>query len=78
MRKTLFDELAARLRALGIIVGDATTMEEALDQLRRTRPNAAAALAPLIALYEEERFSGRRDRERVRAIRRGLQTLPLH
>jgi hypothetical protein len=50
-------------------------MAEALDELRRSRPDAAAALAPLIRLYEEEQFSGRHDRGRVRAIRRGLESL---
>ena len=74
-RKTLFDDLAAHLRILGIPVGEAMTMEEALDELRRTRPAAAVALSPLIALYEEERFSPRRDRNRVRAIRRQLANL---
>ena len=74
-RKTLFDELASRLRLLGIRVGDATTMEEALAELRRTKPDAAAALAPLIALYDEERFSARPDRQRVRLLRRELRLL---
>jgi transglutaminase-like putative cysteine protease len=74
-RHSLFDQLAAHLRALGIEVGASMTMEEALDELRRSRPDAATALAPLIRLYEEEQFSGRRDRGRVRAIRRGLQSL---
>lgn len=74
-RHSLFDQLAAHLRALGIEVGASMTMEEALDELRRGRPDAAAALAPLIRLYEEEQFSGRRDRGRVRAIRRALEQL---
>ena len=74
-RHSLFDDLAAHLRALGIEVGPSTTMEEALDGLRRTRPDAAAALAPLIRLYEEEEFSGRPDRQRAGAIRRGLAVL---
>ena len=74
-RHSLFDRLAAHLRALGIEVGTSMTMEEALDELRRSRPDAAAALAALIRLYEEEQFSGRPDRVRVRAIRRGLANL---
>jgi len=74
-RHSLFDRLAAHLRALGIEVGPSMTMEEALDELRRSRPDAAAALAPLIRLYEEEQFSGRRDRGRVRALRRALDQL---
>ncbi|MEK6375137.1 MAG: transglutaminaseTgpA domain-containing protein [Acidobacteriota bacterium] len=74
-RHSLFDRLAAHLRALGIEVGASMTMAEALDELRRSRPDGAAALAPLIRLYEEEQFSGRHDRARVRMIRRGLQSL---
>jgi hypothetical protein len=44
------------------------TMEEALIELHRTQPEIAAALAPLIALYEEEQFSahGRPARELIR------------
>jgi hypothetical protein len=71
-RRSLFKLLAARLRDLGIEVGPAMTMEEALAQLRATRPEAAEALAPLIALYEEEEFSPKRDRGRAAAVRRGL------
>lgn len=74
-RRTLFGELAAHLRALGIEVGPSMTMEEALDELRRLRADHAAALAPLIRLYEEEQFSSRRDRRRARQIRRALATL---
>jgi transglutaminase-like putative cysteine protease len=74
-RHSLFDRLAAHLRALGIEVGPSMTMEEALDELRRARPDAAVVLAPLIRLYEEEQFSGRKDRGRVRALRRGLANL---
>ena len=74
-RNSLFDELAAHLRARDIDVGASTTMEEALDELRRAQPDAAAALAPLIGMYEEERFSSRRDRARVKLIRRGLANL---
>jgi transglutaminase-like putative cysteine protease len=74
-RHSLFDELAAHLRARGIDVGASTTMEEALDELRRAHPDAAAALAPLIGMYEEERFSTRRDRNRVKELRRELRLL---
>jgi hypothetical protein len=74
-RHALFDELAAHLRALGIDVGASMTMEEALDELRRAQPDAAATLAPLIGLYEEERFSARRDPGRARAIRQKLASL---
>jgi hypothetical protein len=48
------------------------TMEEALAELRASRPDAAQTLAPLIRLYEEEVFSGIRDRRRVREFRRGV------
>lgn len=71
----VFTLLAAHLRSLGIEVGPAMTMEEALDELRRTQPLAAAPLSPLIDLYEEERFSSKQDRGRVRAIRRRLTEL---
>jgi transglutaminase-like putative cysteine protease len=71
-RPSLFDLLAAHLRRLGIEVGPAMTMSEALNRLRLTHPAAAVELAPLIGLYEEERFSGRHERERVSRIRRGL------
>lgn len=71
-RRTLFVLLAARLRELGIAIGPAMTMEEALDRLRATRPEAAETLAPLIALYEEERFSPRQSRARARVLRRRI------
>jgi protein-glutamine gamma-glutamyltransferase len=74
-RRTLFDELAAHLRARGIEVSASMTMEEALDELRRAHPDAAEALAPLIRLYEEETFSRTRDRRRVAMIRRKLAEL---
>ncbi|HEX3068404.1 MAG TPA: DUF4129 domain-containing protein, partial [Thermoanaerobaculia bacterium] len=74
-RQPVFDLLAAHLRKLVIEVGPSMTMEEALDEVRRTQPAAAAALAPLIALYEAERFSARVERGRVRSIRKGLAEL---
>jgi hypothetical protein len=58
-RRVAFDLLRDHLQKLGIDVGPSMTMEEALADLRRKQPEAAAALAPLIALYEEERFSAR-------------------
>jgi hypothetical protein len=48
------------------------TMEEALHELRTRHPEAARELAPLIAMYEEERFSEHRDRKRASRIRRKL------
>jgi transglutaminase-like putative cysteine protease len=74
-RRSLFELLAARLRLLGIEVGPSMTMEEALVELRATRPDAAAALAPLIEWYEAEQFSARRERGRAVAVRRGLARL---
>ncbi|HEY8132072.1 MAG TPA: DUF3488 and transglutaminase-like domain-containing protein [Thermoanaerobaculia bacterium] len=56
-RRPAFELLRDHLRARGIEVGPSMTMEEALDELHRSQPDIAAALAPLIALYEEERFS---------------------
>ena len=56
-RRPAFELLRDHLHACGIDVGPSVTMEEALDELQRSRPEIAIALAPLIALYEEERFS---------------------
>jgi transglutaminase-like putative cysteine protease len=75
-RRSLFDLLAERLRLLGIEVGPSMTMAEALDELRRTRPDAAAAFAPLIALYEEEQFSAHADNGRRATLRRALTASP--
>ena len=71
-RRRPFDLLAAFLRERGIDVGDAMTMEEALGRLD---PETARAVAPLVALYEEEEFSGRRDAHRRRLLRRRLAEL---
>jgi transglutaminase-like putative cysteine protease len=71
-RRSLFALLAAQLHRLGIEVGPSMTMSEALDELRRNQPIAAAQLAPLISLYEEERFSGEVARGREGRIRRQL------
>ncbi|MEO8037098.1 MAG: transglutaminase domain-containing protein, partial [Acidobacteriota bacterium] len=71
-RRPLFELLAAHLKGLGIVVGPAMTIEEALGRLRHDQPEAAEELAPLITLYEAERFSSRTDRGRSRAIRRRL------
>lgn len=71
-RRSLFHLLATRLHDLGIVVGPSMTMEEALAELRTSRPDAAQTLAPLIGLYEEETFSATPDRGRVREFRRGV------
>ena len=74
-RRPLFDLLAAHLARHGIEVGSSMTMEEALQRLRTQHPEAARALEPLIAMYEEERFSRHADRGRVGRIRRRLAEL---
>jgi hypothetical protein len=74
-RRPIFHVLAAHLAAHGIVVGPAMTVEEALALLRAGNPDAARDLGPLVALYEEEAFSARRDRTRARAIRRKLAEL---
>jgi transglutaminase-like putative cysteine protease len=74
-RRRAFDLLATYLAAHGIEVGPAMTMEEALRELRTQHPDAAEELAPLIALYEEESFSGRQDRSRARELKRRLAEL---
>jgi transglutaminase-like putative cysteine protease len=70
-RRTLFELLSAALAKRGIDVGPAMTMEEAL----RRHPDAARDLEPLVAMYEEERFSAHPDRSRVGKIRRKLAEL---
>jgi transglutaminase-like putative cysteine protease len=74
-RRSTFDLLAAHLRTLGIAVGPAMTMEEALAALRTQHPDAARELEPVIALYEAERFSPHADPARRRDIRRRLAML---
>ncbi|HEV7427451.1 MAG TPA: transglutaminase domain-containing protein [Thermoanaerobaculia bacterium] len=71
-RRSLFDLLAMHLHGLGIEVGPSMTVSEALHELRISHPAAASDLAPLIALYEAERFSGKEERGRVRRIRAAL------
>ena len=48
---------------------------DTLQQLRREHPEAAQELEPVIAIYEEEMFSARRDPERTRTLRRKLSEL---
>jgi transglutaminase-like putative cysteine protease len=73
-RRPAFDLLRDHLRACGIEVGPSMTMEEALAELRAQHPQIAVSLEPLIALYEEERFSPRRVAARE-VIRRRLAEL---
>jgi transglutaminase-like putative cysteine protease len=74
-RRTLFDDLASHLLRLGIQVGPAMTMEEALQRLRADHAEAARDLEPLIALYDAERFSNHRDAKRAAIIRRKLASI---
>jgi hypothetical protein len=74
-RRPLFDLLSAHLLRRGIEVGPSMTMEEALQRLRSQHPEAALELEPLIAMYEEERFSAHTDRGRMGRIRRKLAEL---
>ncbi|MCU1228790.1 MAG: conserved rane protein of unknown function [Acidobacteria bacterium] len=75
LRRPLSSLLTEHLRRLGIDVNDSMTMHEALERLRLANPQAAEALEPLIAMYEEERFSNHVDAERVSAARRALREL---
>ncbi len=74
-RRSAFDLLDARLRELEIEVGPSMTVEEALGVLRAKHPQAARQMEPLVALYEEEEFSGRADKQRRRLLRRRLAEL---
>ncbi|HVG23345.1 MAG TPA: transglutaminase domain-containing protein [Thermoanaerobaculia bacterium] len=74
-RARLFDVLASYLAAQGIHVGPSMTMEEALLALRERHADAAAELAPLIALYEQETFGAAPDRSRARLLKRRLSEL---
>jgi hypothetical protein len=67
-----FHLLAAFLAERGIEVSEAMTLEEALGRLD---PESARAVAPLVALYEEEEFSGRHDPRRMRALKKRLVEL---
>ena len=74
-RQPVFELLVSHLQRHGIEVGPSMTMEEALQRLRAQHADAARTLEPLIALYEEERFSAHADRDRVGKIRRRLAEL---
>ena len=70
--RSAFKLLAAFLKERGIEVSEAMTLEEALARLD---PESAKEVAPLVALYEEEEFSGRRDPRRIRTLRKRLVEL---
>lgn len=74
-RRPVFELLEEQLRAAGVQVTDSTTVEEALRRLAEINPAAASTLAPLVEMYEQEQFSGRRDAARARALRRALTAL---
>ncbi|HUJ13811.1 MAG TPA: transglutaminaseTgpA domain-containing protein [Thermoanaerobaculia bacterium] len=76
-RRPAFELLRDHLRERGIEIGPTMTMEEALEELRTKEPQIADSLGPLIALYEEERFSARLVPARER-IRRRLAELRSH
>jgi len=67
-RRTAFDLLNRHLRLHGIEISEAMTVDEALAQ----HPEVASELAPMVALYQEEQFSGRVDRTRRKILRRKL------
>jgi transglutaminase-like putative cysteine protease len=74
-RRPLFEVVSHHLHELGIEVGPAMTMEDALRELRAQNPDAARRLEPVVALYEEERFSPKPDRSRAATLRRKLREL---
>ncbi|MGZ8811567.1 MAG: transglutaminase TgpA family protein [Thermoanaerobaculia bacterium] len=74
-RRPIFDLIARRLQLLGVDVHPSTTVEEALELLRSRDPDAARVFETVIALYEEEQFSPRKDRARIAAIRQRLAEL---
>ena len=71
-RRPLFAQLAIALQRRGIRVEPGMTVEEALHALP---PEMRAELEPLVRMYEEEQFSGRRDARRRRELRRKLAEL---
>lgn len=71
-RSRPYDLLARFLKERGIEVTETMTME---DALRGLDEDAAREIAPVVALYEEEEFSGRRDPARRRDLRRMLAEL---
>jgi transglutaminase-like putative cysteine protease len=71
-RRPAFELLRRHLAQRGIEVGPSMTMEEAL---RALPGDDATALAPLIALYEAERFSAAGSRGARAEIRRRLAAL---
>jgi len=73
-RRTPFDRLATHLRTVGIEIGPATTVEEAMAQLRQQQPDTARRLEPLVQLYEAVQFGNGGSAYRA-ALRRRLRAL---
>jgi transglutaminase-like putative cysteine protease len=71
-RRPAFELLREHLARRGIDVGPAMTMEEALRSLPE---EDAEALAPRIAMYEEERFSARPPRNVRAMLKRELASM---
>ncbi|MCU1245737.1 MAG: transglutaminase-like protein [Acidobacteria bacterium] len=74
-RRTLFDRLAEHLRVLGVDVGPATTVEEALTLLRQQQPEAARALEPVVQLYQAVQFDAHPSHARRSALEKQLRAL---
>ncbi len=74
-RDPILSGLTAFFAAREVRIGPATTMGEALQCLRENRPEDARAIEPLIAIYEEVRFSPHASRARVAELRRRLDAL---
>jgi transglutaminase-like putative cysteine protease len=73
-RRSVFDLLASRLAAHGVRVSPSMTVEEAMRELSARDPQFAADMKRAVAMYEELTFSPRRDRERLRTLRRLLSS----
>jgi len=59
LRRSPYDELMARLEALGIPTGPALTDQELLRGLQETMPSVAETAEPIFSLHLRERFSPR-------------------
>ncbi|HXI14692.1 MAG TPA: transglutaminaseTgpA domain-containing protein [Thermoanaerobaculia bacterium] len=75
-RRSLFGEMVVRLRQRGIEVDPAMTSGELAVMLRERHPLIAERLAPIIELYERQRFAGIPvAAERIAAARESLASL---
>ena len=71
-RRPLFHLLETRLRAHGVSVSPAMTVEEAMRELRMRDADFAREIEPAVQLYEEAVFSRRANRSLSRELRRRL------